>query len=111
MSPRIARTVRARWALRCVVAIALVTGACSTGADRVAPAAASPERTTLAPTTSTTVPTLPPPQPWAPSAAEPVPNAKSLAARDIEAIGTYPAGAGTVPAALGGTRLPSLVRH
>jgi len=90
---------------RCLVAIALVTGACSTSADRVAPAAAPPERTTLAPTTSTTsttsttVPTLPPPQRWAPSGAEPVPNAKSLAARVIEAIGTYPAGAGTVAAA------------
>ena len=49
-------------------------------------------------TTTTTLPSVPAAPPWAPTAGEPTPNAKTVAAGAVQVLTTYPFGEGTVEA-------------
>lgn len=79
-----------------VVVTALVLASC---ADGNGTPNGGPPTSDMTTTVATTVPTLPPPRPWTPSPAEPAPNAKVLAARLVETVGTYAFGGGTTEAA------------
>lgn len=74
----------------------LLIGVACTSPD---PASNPSPTTTRTRTTTTTTTPLPPPVPWVASLADPAPEAKELAARVVQALGTYPTGGGTHEAA------------
>lgn len=93
-----------------LLSVLLVLSACSTSDTAGAPATDSRASSTTS--TSAPTPSLPLPATYEPLPGEPVPEAKSLAARVVQTIGTYPVGGGTAENAasrLGGTVDPSLI--
>lgn len=88
-----------RRVLAAVLVAATFLAACSLGGG--SSASSTPRSTDQATTTETApaVPVLPAPAPYVPLPGEPEPEAKRLAAGVLQAIGTYPFGAGDVPGA------------
>lgn len=80
------------------VAVATLVAGCARADEGTAQPATSPS-TARETSTTTTVPRLPAPPPWSPTAGEVLPNAKTLAARTVQALTTYPFGEGSVEAA------------
>lgn len=99
-------TARRSAVLSALVLLAACSGSGSSGAPTTDP------KTISTTSTSAPAPSLPTPTTYEPLPGEPVPEVKSLAAKLVQTIGTYPVGEGTAQMAarrLGGTVDPSLI--